>query len=119
MHFTPSTIPTEAAAALAPAFDRFGLHGSDEWVQRCRDDLAQLWRVNGCWAITEVFESKRGTVCHIVAMAGDFTHQAMAEIEQWAREVGCALVHFTGRKGWARRLPDYTPTAIVMEKVIT
>ncbi len=118
MHYTPTTIPYEAAAALAPAFDRYGLHGASEWVQRCRDDLAQLWRVGDCWAVTEVFDSKRGMVCHVVALAGEFAHQVVQEIEAWAKKNGCALMHFTGRKGWARRLPDYTPVAIVMEKVI-
>lgn len=119
MHYLPSTIPPDAVAALAPAFLHFGLHPVEEWIQRCRDDLAQLWRFEDCWAITEIFQSKRGAVCHIVALAGEFNHQAIAEIEQWAKTIGCTLVHFTGRKGWERKLPDYKPTAIVMEKVIT
>lgn len=119
MHFTPSSIPDEAEAAIAPAFDHYGFHDAAQWVQRCRDNMAQLWRDGECWAITEVFESKRGQVCHIVALAGTFVQSIMDEIEAWAKQVGCTLVHFTGRKGWERRLPGYETTAIVKEKVIT
>lgn len=119
MHYTPDNIPDNAVDSISPAFDRFGLHDAGEWVQRCRDDLAQLWKVGNCWAITEIFESKRGRVCHIVALAGDFTMDIMSEIESWAKDNGCVLVHFTGRKGWERRLPDYAQIATSMEKVIT
>lgn len=118
MHYTPSTIPPEAVAAIAPAFDRYGMHESSEWVQRCRDDLAQLWRVGQCWAITEAYDCKQGKVCHIAALAGEFTHEIMQSIEAWAASIGCTKVLFTGRKGWAKRLPDYTQTAIVMAKEI-
>ena len=118
MHFTPATIPDEACEAIAPAFDRYGLHDANEWVQRCRDDIAQLWRVGEVWAITELFDGKDQRVCHIAAMAGEFTHEIMREIEAWALSNGCRKVLFTGRQGWARRLPDYSQTAIVMEKVI-
>jgi len=119
MHYIPATIPDNAVSAITPAFDRFGLHDAYDWIQRCRRDIAQLWRVDDCWAITEVFVSKRGKVCHIVALAGVFVQSIMDEIEDWAKQIGCSMVHFTGRKGWARRLPDYQETAIVMEKVIT
>lgn len=118
MHFTPETIPAEAAAAIAPAFDRYGLYDPLEWVQRCRDGLATLWRLGECWAITEVFDGKPGRMCHIAAMAGDFVQDLMREIEEWAASKGCVEVFFTGRKGWAKRLPDYEQTAIVMKKVL-
>lgn len=116
MNYTPSSIPAEAVTAIAPAFDRYGMHSAEDWVQRCKDDLAQLWRVNECWAITEAFECQLGKVCHIVALAGEFTRDIMSAIEEWASAVGCVKVLFTGRKGWLVRLPDYTQTAIVMAK---
>lgn len=118
MHYTPQNIPPEAVAHIAPAFDHYGMHEAFDWVQRCRNDLAQLWRVGECWAITEAYECKLGNVCHIVALAGEFTHEIMAEIEQWAAKQGCRKVLFTGRRGWAKKLPAYSQTAIVMEKEI-
>lgn len=118
MRCEPSSLPADALAAIKPAFDRYGMHDPWEWIQRCRDDLAQLWRVDDVWAVTEVFDCQAGRVCHIVAMAGDFTQEIMQRIEFWALEMGCRKMLFTGRRGWARRLPDYSQTAIVMEKVL-
>lgn len=118
MHYTPSTIPAEAVDALRPAFDRYGLHDAETWVTRCIEGLAQLWRHGSLWAITEVHEFATGRACHIVAMSGDFTQSLMDEIEDWAKQKGCKQMHFTGRKGWARRLPDYKAIAIVMQKEI-
>lgn len=119
MHFTPSTIPDEAVKGIAPGFDKFGLHDASEWVQRCKDNLAQLWNIGECWAVTEVFPSKAGLICHIVALAGGQWRPVVDEIEEWAKSVGCTRVHFTGREGWAKVLPDYETVAVVRQKVIT
>lgn len=37
-------------------------------------------------------------------------------IEPWAKANGCEYMQINGRKGWLRALPDYSQTAIVMEK---
>lgn len=118
MHYTPSTIPAEAADALRPAFDRYGLHDAATWIERCRDGQAQLWAHGALWAITEVHDFASGRICHIVAMAGEFNHALLTEIEAWAKRNGCQKLHFTGRKGWERRLPEYQHIAIVMQKEI-
>lgn len=119
MHYTPSTIPDEAVEALRPAFDHFGLHSAEEWVLRCSQDLAQLWHNKGLWAITEVHAFASGVkACHVVAMAGIFNKELWDEIEAWAQSIGCTHVHFTGRRGWERKLPDYKSVAVVMQKEI-
>ena len=119
MHFTPATIPSEAAAQIAPAFDRFGLHDAEEWVARCREGTAHLWRCGDSWATTEVIDLPKLRICHITALAGVWDQEIMQEIEAWAKSHGCQRVFFTGRKGWAKKLPDYSPIATVFEKVIT
>jgi hypothetical protein len=40
----------------------------------------------------------------------------LAWIETYARAAGCASVRIMGRKGWARALPTYRTTRIVLEK---
>jgi hypothetical protein len=40
----------------------------------------------------------------------------LAGIETYARAAGCACVRIMGRKGWARALPTYRTTRIVLEK---
>jgi hypothetical protein len=40
----------------------------------------------------------------------------LSGIETYARAAGCACVRIMGRKGWARALPTYRTTRIVLEK---
>ena len=39
-------------------------------------------------------------------------------IEQWAKSLGCDRSVIYGRKGWAKVLPDYKQTAVILEKVL-
>ena len=40
----------------------------------------------------------------------------LSQIEDWARSEGCARIDMIARKGWARHLPDYKMTHVVLEK---
>lgn len=116
MHYLPSDIPAEAHGALSPAFDRSYVHSTEEWLQRCRDDLAQLWRHNGYWGITEVLETRAGRVFHMVASAGDYEDALVEEMEAWARAQGCSRVLSTVRPGFARKRTDYRVKTMTLEK---
>lgn len=107
----------DAVNALTCAFDRSLNGNADDWVIRCAKDLAQLWTNGSLWMVSEVHETRHGWVLNIVACAGKYDDGALlAEIESWARGIGCKKVLFTGRKGWARRIADYKVTTITMEK---
>ena len=116
MHYTPSTIPDEAVAALQPAFEYSDVMTSEDWVSRCKSDQAQLWSVGNCWAITEVQNTKVGLVAHIVGLAGSPAEQVIDEIEEWAKALGCKKVFFSGRKGWLKARPDYKLRCVTAEK---
>lgn len=116
MHFTPSTIPALAAAALAPAFARSMTDDAETWLDRCLADQAQLWRDGDLWCITEVRETKAGRVLHGVALAGDYNDRLIPEIEAWARSIGCVSAVLSGRRGFAKRLPDYRIQTITLSK---
>ena len=118
MHYTPTTIPDEAAAALAPAFDRSLSCTAEEWIERCRADLAQLWRLGSLWAVTEVRDTKAGRVLHGVALAGEFDHALIDEIEGWAATIGCTKSVITGRPGFAKTLHGYKQKTVTLEKDI-
>jgi hypothetical protein len=40
----------------------------------------------------------------------------LAQIEDWARAEGAALVRIMGRPGWARVLSGYSVTNVVLER---
>lgn len=116
MHYTPKTIPDEALEALRPAFDRTLSLSAEDWVNRCRDDLAQLWFKDGLWAVTEIRDTKIGRVLHGIALAGVFNHDLIDEIEGWARDNGCCKSVITGRPGFCKTLRGYRPNTVTLEK---
>ena len=63
MFYLPQEIPAirhAAEDALRPAFDHSDVANVSEWVQRCIDDKAQLWRLRAYWVISEVQNTKNG-----------------------------------------------------------
>lgn len=116
MLYRPADIPPEAEAHLAPAFARSDVLDGLEWLQRCRDDLAQLHRAGDFWAITEVLDTRQGRAVHIVAAAGAWNARLVPEIESWARTLGCERCFFTGRPGWMRRMADYRLRTVTLER---
>lgn len=109
----------EAVEALQCAFDRSYVLDASEWLKRCADDLAQLWRNGTLWMITEVQSTKTGRAMNIVACAGDWDGgELLKDVEAFAKDVWCDYVFFTGRKGWAKRLDGYSVETVTMKKEI-
>ena len=70
-------------------------------------------------AVTELARHDGVKLCPIVACGGaDFVRfgPLIAGLEHYARAEGCARVRICGRKGWARRLPDYSIKRVIIEK---
>lgn len=81
----------------------------------------QLWHVAegseliGIW-ITEIYEERTGLkVCNWYGCAGERLDEWLflkEHIENWAVEQGATAARITGRKGWERMLPDYSPAFV-------
>lgn len=108
---------------ITAALDR----GSDHTPEQIRLHLAhgtmQLWLawdnrpIGVC--VTELIEGARGRGCNIVIVAGE-KFGAWRHLEEdvaiWASLQGCVRLEMTGRQGWVRRLRDWRPTLVRMEK---
>ena len=116
MHYTPSTIPDEAAAALAPAFAHSDVAHVEDWIERCKQDQAQLWRLHDYWLISEIQDTKNGLAVHLVYSAGVYEPALVDEVNDWAKSIGCVRSYFSGRPGCQRRRKDYRLRYITMEK---
>ena len=103
------------------------VRGSDHTPDQIGLHLArgtmQLWiawndRPRGI-CITELIEGARGRHCNIVVVAGE-AFDAWRHLEEdvaiWAALQGCVRLEMTGRQGWVRRLRDWRPTLVRMEK---
>ncbi len=116
MHYTPKTIPDEATEALRPAFAHSDVCEVEDWIELCKQDKAQLWRLRDYWLISEIQSTKHGLVVHLAYSAGVYEPDLVSEVEQWAKSLGCVRSFFSGRPGCARRRPDYKIRYITMEK---
>lgn len=72
---------------------------------------------------TELYRDVSGMKCCMIRFAtgrqaATWTH-LLREIEDWARGEGCQRLDMIARKGWARHLPDYKMTHVVLEKELT
>ena len=121
MFYLPQEIPAirhAAEDALRPAFDHSDVANVCDWVQRCIDDKAQLWRMRAYWVISEVQDTKNGLAVHLVFSAGGYGPERVDAINNWAKAKGCNKSFFSGRPGCQRKRPDYRLKYITMEKDI-
>lgn len=88
---------------------------------------ALLWiawdgdKIRAC-AVTELSWINNDKVCTIVAVGGSDPAEWMGfikNLENFARNEGCARIREMGRKGWVRVMKDYKMTAIMLEKDLT
>lgn len=116
MHYTPSTIPDEAADALRPAFDDAELETVDFWIDECKAGRAQLWTDGNYWLISRVVNGKSGKILHLGASAGVYSNALVDEVEEWAKSVGCVKSVAEVRPGLTRSRPGYVQKRIIVEK---
>ena len=69
--------------------------------------------------ITQILIHPQYKFLEIVLLSGEglknyFHH--FDTIESWAKEQGCQKIKLVGRKGWAKKLPDYKQKLIKLEK---
>jgi hypothetical protein len=98
---------------------------ADGYYERVKAAHAQLWCVFDDTELLAAFLTEIHTiggrkVCNVIAASGrrmsEWLH-LLEVIENWARQNGCeAMRHANCRKGWAKRLPGYETTRIVLEK---
>lgn len=113
--------------SIAAALSRDGLYGPEhvkEWVLR---GTHQLWiagsRERGieALAVTEMLRHPNGQVINFWLCTGTDRVRWIEHkngIEEWAKGQGCTRSVAHARKGWAKALPDYKLTHVVLEKML-
>jgi hypothetical protein len=70
-------------------------------------------------AVTALATVNHERLCTIVACGGRARARwlpLIATLEAFARAEGCRAIRILGRRGWARLLPDYATTRVLLEK---
>lgn len=101
------------------------LVSAEDVIRQAKDSDCQLWsyydgeRFRGVVA-TRIHQNTVGKVCSMWVCIGidatDLMDGVHAEIEQWARKIGCYALEIVGRPGWQKMLPGYRRVAVVLEK---
>jgi hypothetical protein len=125
-------VPPDKAEQAWPLAEKFVL-SAIERADFCdsvkvRDDvlsgMSLLWlaaegvEVEGA-GVTQVVAGANGKVCEIVAWGANSQRRCaplLTVIHDYARKEGCVSTRLIGRKGWAKALPDYKITALIMER---
>lgn len=100
--------------SLADIYDDILRQDKQLWVVYTQEDIL------GC-VITEIVRYPQGNRLGIFLLSGvdfDDWYPLRVEIYLWAKEYGCKVCEFYGRKGWERKLKDFTPLHVVMKEVI-
>lgn len=118
--------PDEKIRRLKKALARENYHTWENVVAKCRDGVFQLLDAPECVAVTHIVERTDGRkTCSIVAIGGTMRgiHAMVAQVESFAKSVGCASVTWSGRRGWDRvyaaMSTGYKPVATIYEKDLT
>ena len=89
----------------------------------CISGIWQLWIVErdgavAALCVSEIVKFPRKKKCLLRYLAGDWPaiEAHIPGIEHWAREQGCDVLEGYARKGWVRRMPDWTEHYVIMQK---
>lgn len=83
------------------------------WVA-CDDGDAKVL----CAVLTRLAKMRSGLYCEVVACGGAEATRwihGIATIEEWAKTEGCSRVTVQGRPGWAKLLPRYRRSQVILE----
>lgn len=114
----------EVAPILIRAIQIYNEHTPEEIFQSLLNRERQLWVTGrdkiGCVLITKIITEEFHKTCFIELYAGRGIESLrfFADIEAWAKSIGCDRMRISGRKGWKRVLKDYSAKKIILEKEI-
>lgn len=105
----------EAWALIEPAVARGGLYTQESVLAALKAGEMQLWCAESgeemvMALVTEVATYPARKICTAMFVGGrelDRCMPILADIEQWAREIGCDRMVADGRRGWAKKLTGY------------
>jgi hypothetical protein len=112
---------------ILPLLERFerktGAFGAEQVKAAAKESKQQVW---GVWdveknviksvVVSEILDTPRGKICQVVVYVGSL--EGMDELftigSQWAKEIGCVAMRYSGRKGWLKK--GFKQTGVIAER---
>lgn len=96
---------------------------TDDFKERIASGDFQLWVVIEnkqpiASVLTEIIQYPQRKVARVVGCVGEHRGKwvhLLSEIQDWSRLQGCVAMEIVARKGWARVLPDFHMTHVLLE----
>lgn len=102
-----------------------GKFATEDVLRAIMSGAMQLWVIADerpmAIVISEIAIFPRMKVCRLICCTGEHREKwihFLADIENWARHMGCEQMLCIARKGWARLLTDYKLTHVELEKAL-
>lgn len=107
--------------AIRRVVDRWPSSSVDEVLTAVGQGTAQLWDVPGHpdnVIVTRLIQEPHRLVCLVWLASGELAPllERYEDVEAWAVAVGADAMRIQGREGWARVMPGFKRTAVVLEK---
>lgn len=107
-------------AWIAAALDyAHGTHTIEDVKAACLAGKATLIPGEQAAMVVEIEDYPRLKILHFWLAGGDLEElrdDLRPFAERWGREMGCARVTITGRRGWVKALPGYEEVATICGK---
>lgn len=107
----------DAEPQLKRATDLFGERTTHDVLIQLVTGNAQLWKLDGAWAVTEIVTYPRKRVALLSLCGGAFPFHQARELRdvlyQWARHYHADEIRIVGRRGWLRYLPEFHETTVL------
>lgn len=97
-----------------------GAYTLEDVYREIEEGRAQFWPMRRSAVVTRIHRYPRGRVLRIWIAGGDLDELLgyLPAVDNYAREQDCNRVEIEGRKGWAKVLPGYRETKVVLTKEI-
>lgn len=115
---------------LIPYLEKFAsttcLATPEDVIRQAKNCECQLWSYHDGEQFrgvvgTRIHEMARGKLCSlwlcVATEAPELMDGMFAEIERWARSIGCYGMEISGREGWLKKLPGFKKKAVLLEKI--
>lgn len=107
----------DAEPQLRRAVERTGERTTHDVLVQLVTGNAQLWRINDCWAVTEIANYPRKRVAFVSLCGGKFPADQVREMRamlfQWAKHYHANEIRIVGRRGWLRYFPEFQEMTVL------
>lgn len=127
IHFLPSSLITSSLldlliTRLKEKTNMFDYIDEDKYKQKLLNKELVLWITNRLIVVGQFDTKETGlktcslTVANVTDSPDTDFYEDLEQLEQMLKEIGVDRIILDGRKGWIRKMPDYSLSSVTLIK---